>query len=54
MMEQYSTKVTRIKPNLYGCRVLKNDKPVVELRVGKDEIGNAIFDMLRTLNKLGV
>ena len=49
------TKVTRLKPNLFGCRVLDvaTGQPIVELRVTKDQIGHAFFDMLRTLDKLG-
>lgn len=38
----------------YGVRVLKEGKPVVEVRVNtRMEIQPAIKDMLRTLSKLG-
>lgn len=54
-METLETKVTNLGNGLYGCRVirLETGKPIVELRVPKHEIGNAIYDMLRTLAKLG-
>lgn len=54
-MERLKTKVTYLGNGLYGCRVIEisTDKPIVELRVTKSNIGNAIFDMLRTLSKLG-
>ena len=51
--ETLSTKVTRLKPNLYGCRVYANGEWIVEVRTTKDSISKAIKDMLRTLDKLG-
>lgn len=56
MIETLCTKATRIAPNLYGCRVMNalNKKVIVELQVPKDQIGDAFFDMLRTLDKMGV
>jgi len=53
--EILKTKVTRLKPNLYGCRVInkQTNKPIVEMQVKKNEISNAFYDMLRTLDKLG-
>lgn len=54
-METLRTKTTNLGKGLYGCRVISiaTGKPIVELRVRKSEIGDAYFDMLRTLNKLG-
>ena len=51
--EPLSTKVTRLKHNLYGCRVYVNGEWIVEVRTTKDSISKAIKDMLRTLDKLG-
>lgn len=53
--EIFKTKVTRLRPGLYGCRVLfiKDDSVFAELRVPKDQIGNALFTILRTADKLG-
>ena len=51
--EPLSTKVTRLKHNLYGCRVCVNGEWIVEVRTPKDSISSAIKDMLRTLDKLG-
>lgn len=55
MQEILGTKVTRLGNGLYGCRVisLKTGKPILELRVSKDHISDAFYDMLRTLDKLG-
>ncbi|WEM34409.1 hypothetical protein [Xanthomonas phage X1] len=54
-METLETKVTRLGNGLYGCRIIRSadKKPIVELRVEKSQIRNAMFDMLRTLDKLG-
>jgi hypothetical protein len=54
-MESLTTKVTLLGNGLYGCRVINKvtNAPIVELRVPKSEIRNAMFDMLRTLDKLG-
>lgn len=52
--EIFKTKVTRLGNGMYGCRLLKNDMPFVEVRVKRrSEIGSAIKDMLRTMDKLG-
>lgn len=48
-----TTKVTRLKSNLYGCRVFSASRLIVELRVPKCQISDAFADMLRTLDKLG-
>ena len=54
-MEILQTKVTKRKKGLYGCRIIHaiTQKPIVELRVAKNQISDAFFDMLRTLDKLG-
>jgi hypothetical protein len=53
--EIFKTKVTRLRPGLYGCRVLfaEDDTVFAELRVPKNQIGDAFFDILRTADKLG-
>ena len=53
--EIFTTKVTRLKPDLYGCRVLfiADGSLFAELRVPKCQIGDAFFDILRTADKLG-
>lgn len=56
MAEILETKVTRLtKTGIYGCRVIlkATGKPIVELRVEKRYIADALYDMLRTLAKLG-
>lgn len=54
-METLTTKVTYLGNGLYGCRIIRlaNNKPIVETRVPKSEIGDAIHDMLRMLDKIG-
>lgn len=54
-MEMLETKATYLGNGLYGCRVYHRSdmKPICELRVPKSQIGNAMYDMLRTLDKLG-
>jgi hypothetical protein len=47
MTERISTKVTKLKSSVWGCRVLIDGKPTIEVRV-KDRA-----DMLRTIDKLG-
>lgn len=50
----FDTKVTRLGNGKYGCRLLKEGKPVVEVQVdNKTEISSAIKDMLRTMSKMG-
>lgn len=53
--EIFTTKVTRLKPNLYGCRVvfIEDGSLFAELRVPKHQIGDAFYDILRTADKLG-
>lgn len=55
MTEKLTTKATRLNSTTWGCRVLENDKPIVEVRVNdRTEIGPAFKDMLRMLDKCGV
>lgn len=53
--EIFKTKVTYLGNGLYGCRVIKlvDNKPIVEMRVPKGQIADAIHDMLRMLHKCG-
>lgn len=53
--EIFTTKVTRLKPNLYGCRVvfIADGNLFAELRVHKHQIGDAFYDILRTADKMG-
>ena len=54
MKERVTTKVTKLKPSLWGCRVLIDDIPTIEVRVKSlSDIQPAFKDMLRTLSKLG-
>lgn len=53
--EIFNTKVTRIKEDLYGCRVIKKDtgRVVVECQVPRILIQPAFQDIFRTLDKMG-
>ena len=53
--EIFTTRVTYLGKNLYGCRVvfIADGSLFAELRVSKREIGNAIYDILRTADKMG-
>lgn len=52
--EKFDTKVTKLKQSLWGCRVLLDGEPVVEVRVtDHSDIQPAFKDMFRTLDKLG-
>lgn len=53
MDDPITTKVTRLKLNLYGCRVFYKGKLICETRVKKIEISSAFKDLLRMLDKLG-
>lgn len=55
MKEIFTTTTTYLGKDLYGCRVIfiENNILFAELRVTKDQIGNAFFDILRTACKLG-
>lgn len=55
MKETLTTKVTRLKAGLYGCRVLRiEDMSIIcEMRVKKSQIGDAFYSIFRTLDKLG-
>lgn len=53
-MNTYTTKVTNIN-GTYCCRVLKDGNPVLEARVdSREDIGPALRDLLRTIDKLGM
>lgn len=53
--EIFDTKVTHLGRGIYGCRIImiKDQSVVVETRVTKNQISDAIFTMLRTLDKMG-
>ena len=52
-MSRYTTKTTFINDK-YICRILYDNKPVVEAKVYfRHEIGPAFRDLFRTLNKCG-
>ena len=54
-MEILKTRSTHLGNGVYGCRIYDNRTGnwIVEMRVPKNMISNAIYDMLRTLDKIG-
>lgn len=51
--EGYTTKITRLKKGVYGCRVFKNGKLHSEaVAKGKSEISSTIKELLRWVDKL--
>ena len=50
----FTTKVTKLCTNVYGCRVYRDGKVVVEGRAeGRDNIAPTFRDLLRTIDKAG-
>lgn len=51
---EITTKATRLNKKWWGCRILVDGEPLLEVRVdNKEDIAPAFRDMMRTMDKLG-